>query len=65
MPKYLEFRKSGDITNVISKKTQQYLGEITYYKPWKCLIFEPRENAVFDIKCLRHIIAYIAIEAEK
>lgn len=62
MAKFLDFKKDGRDILVCSVKQGSCLGKITFYKPWKKWVFEPRPKTVFDEKCLRNIIATMAME---
>jgi len=60
MSKFIEIKKSGIQTWVIVNiKSQKIIGLIYWYKPWRSYIFDPKENTIWDIKCLEEIINFI------
>ena len=42
-----------------NNKTNEDLGAIKYYSPWKRHVFEGQDGCVFDINCLNDIIDFI------
>lgn len=62
--KYLEFTgdksKSG-LTKIISiwSKGDNYLGQISYFSPWRKYVFMPGQETIFDVSCMKEIIEKI------
>ena len=61
MSKFLEFRKVKDHILVMNKKSKAELGKISYFEPWKKMVFEAAPEAVFSIGCLHDIIHMMRI----
>ena len=42
-----------------NNKTDDVLGTLTYYSPWKRWVFEGEQDCLFDESCLADIIHFI------
>lgn len=60
---YLEFGNySGnprDATPVARKGKGEPIGFITYHDKWKCWVFEPDDDTIYSLDCLKEICDYI------
>lgn len=44
---------------IVKDKKCWKLGDIKYYKKWKCWVFEPVENTIFSSGCLSDISYFL------
>jgi len=70
MSKYLEFYKSMDkpktsVFLVLSKNSNDRLGEIKWFARWRCYAFFPGEETIFNSECLKDIKEFIDKLMEK
>lgn len=65
--KYLKFffagyahpRSTTKVYDVISIRSSAILGHIRWYAPWRQYCFMPSPGCVFNVGCMRDIIAFI------
>ena len=57
----LEFKEYIDAKNVyfVKNKENETLGDIEYYKDWKCWVFQPAISMIFSADCMKEIIDYM------
>ena len=57
----LTITKYQDDTNTyyVKNKENVDLGDIGYYKDWKCWVFEPDIAIIFSADCLQEIVDFI------
>jgi len=55
---HLHFEDMGDHDIVLNKKDEP-LGQIHYFRKWKCHIFDPSINIRLSASCLREIAKYL------
>jgi len=53
------FGTEKDIMYYVKNKDNEDLGDIEYYKDWKCWIFEPEISIIFSADCLREIVKFL------
>ena len=53
------FGTEKDIMYYVKNKDNEDLGDIGYYKDWKCWIFEPEISIIFSADCLQEIVDFI------
>lgn len=60
---FLEFKEIKDTgkTKVyqITSKDYHALGSISWYAPWRRYTFFPKENTLWDNKCLNEVVSFI------
>jgi len=62
----LKFKvKNKPAYGVYSLKTQDILGMIEYYPPWRRFVFSADEGAVFDSVCMDNIADFLKNHAGK
>ncbi len=61
MRKRLTFKKYLDVENTyyVKNKSGDKLGDIEYYKDWKCWIFQPEISTIFSDDCLLEIQGFL------
>lgn len=68
MKKYIEFKLlerkgkvtgSTDVYQVIGVKTQEILGTISWYGPWRQYVFWPHDNTVWSADCLTTVDGFL------
>lgn len=60
--KFIKFEKNEfrSVWNILNRKDESVLGEITYYHPWKKWVFAATNNdIIFDAVCLKDIVEFM------
>lgn len=72
MKSFIEFVETKDTGktkayNVVSKVSQDVLGEVRWYGPWRRYCFFPGDSMLFDYACLTEINTFLfaLMEARK
>lgn len=47
------------VYRIQSKKTQEHIGIISWYKPWKKYVFSSMPECVFDTSCLKDVLDFM------
>jgi len=62
--KYIHVEESGQSHGkpsyeLINTKSKSTLGEIEYYPPWRCYVFQPMDYTEYNAGCLEAIAKFI------
>lgn len=71
--KYLDFclmprgdsAKKTDTWEVRNKRTNDLLGEVRWYAPWRKYCFYVHQRSVFDDKCMQEIASFMTRQMAK
>jgi len=47
------------VYRIYNNNTKTELGRISYYAPWKQFVFSMAPRAVFNDRCLRHVLDFM------
>jgi hypothetical protein len=54
-----ELFEGKPVYRIFNNKSDDQLGIISYYKPWKQYVFSSMEECVFNITCLENVIDFM------
>jgi len=54
-----EIIEGKSVYEITNNKTGNYLGSLTYYKPYKAYVFSSCEGKVFGANCLKDVLDFM------
>jgi hypothetical protein len=70
--KFIEIKQiRGEIFNkrpvyrIFNNKSEEQIGIISYYSPWRQYVFSGRSKCVFNISCLKDVIGFMENKTKK
>jgi len=54
-----ELFEQRPVFRIFNNKSNDQIGIISWYKPWKEFVFSSKENCVFNNTCLRDVLDFI------
>jgi len=60
-----EIFKEKPVYRIYNNKSQDQLGILSFYKPWKEYVFSSLPDCVFNNSCLRDVLDFLEKEAKE
>lgn len=49
----------------VDSKDGVFLGRIRWYAPWRCYVFYPAHETLFNVECLREVSQFVGVQTRE